>query len=68
MERANRTYREEFYECSEAKPTVKGFKPALRHYEDVYNLVRPYQSLDYLTPAQFLRNWAAEKQQEVYRT
>ncbi len=68
VERANRTYREEFYQCSDAPPTVEGFKPALRHYEDVYNFIRPHQALDYLTPAQFLQNWAAKKQQEVYRT
>ena len=60
--------RGEFYECSNATPTVEGFKPALRHYEDVYNLVRPHQSLNYLTPAEFLQNWASAKQQEVYRT
>ena len=62
VERANRTYREEFYECSNAKPSVEGFKPALRRYEDIYNLVRPHQSLNYLTPAEFLQNWAAAKE------
>jgi transposase InsO family protein len=68
VERANRTYREEFYNCSDALPTVEGFRPALRHYEHIYNFVRPHQALDYLTPAQFLQNWATSKQEELSRT
>jgi transposase InsO family protein len=68
VERANRTYREEFYECSDVRPTVEGFRPALRHYEHIYNFVRPHQSLDYLTPAEGLREWAATKRKEVSRT
>jgi putative transposase len=68
VERANRTYREEFYECSDAPPTVAGFRPALRHYEHIYNFVRPHQALGYLTPAQSLQEWAATKNKEVSRT
>lgn len=59
VERINRTHREEFYDCSTATPTVAGFAPALRRWERIYNHVRPHQALGYLTPAQFLRNWAA---------
>lgn len=71
VERANRTYREEFYDCSSAPPTVAGFRPELRHWESIYNHVRPHQALDYLTPAEFLANWAADKQlakEKVSRT
>jgi transposase InsO family protein len=68
VERANRTYREEFYECSDAPPTVRGLRPALRRYEHIYNFIRPHQALGYLTPAQSLQEWATKKQQEVSRT
>ena len=68
VERANRTYREEFYECSDAPPTVAGFTPALRRFEHIYNFVRPHQSLDYRTPALSLQDWATKKQKEVSRT
>lgn len=54
VERANRTYKEEFYDCSNATPTVAGFARELRAWEHTYNHVRPHQGLGYLTPAQFL--------------
>jgi putative transposase len=56
VERANRTYREEFYNCSTAPPTVAGFRGDLRRYEHRYNHIRPHQALNYLTPADFLRS------------
>lgn len=54
VERTNRTYRDEFYNCSNATPTVAGFTPHLRRWEDVYNHLRPHQALGFLTPAEFL--------------
>jgi transposase InsO family protein len=54
VERANRTYREEFYNCSTATPTVAGFRTELRRWEYIYNHVRPHQALGQLTPAQYL--------------
>jgi transposase InsO family protein len=54
VERANRTFQEEFYDCSAATPTVSGFRPGLLAWEDIYNTIRPHQALGYLTPAQFL--------------
>lgn len=54
VERANRTYREEFYNCSDATPTVAGFAHHLRRWEHTYNHIRPHQALGQLTPAQFL--------------
>lgn len=54
VERANRTYRDEFYHCSTATPTVAGFRTELRRWEHTYNHVRPHQALGMLTPAEFL--------------
>lgn len=54
VERANRTYREEFYDCTNAPPTVTGLSPGLLSWERLYNTVRPHQALGYLTPAEFL--------------
>jgi putative transposase len=69
VERANRTYKEEFYDCSNATPTVAGFRPHLRRWEDIYNTIRPHQALGYLTPAQFVANWnAAHSTEELSRT
>jgi len=54
VERANRTYREEFYNCSDATPTVAGFKADLLAWEHTYNHIRPHHSLGLRTPAEFL--------------
>lgn len=54
VERANRTYREEFYDCTNAPASVGGLSPGLRRFEARYNLIRPHQSLTYQTPAEFL--------------
>lgn len=54
VERANRTYREEYYDCTNDPPTVAGLTPGLRRAERIYNHLRPHQALGYLTPAQFL--------------
>jgi len=54
VERANRTHTEEFYEVTDAEPTVGGLRPALLAWEHTYNTVRPHQALGYLTPAEFL--------------
>jgi transposase InsO family protein len=63
VERANRTYKDEFYDCSTAEPTVKSFTRDLRRWEHIYNHVRPHQALGYLTPAQAIVNW-----QSTHRT
>lgn len=64
VERANRTYKDEFYDCSSALPTVRDFAADLLGWEHVYNHIRPHQSLGYLTPAEFLTSWNANNQQE----
>lgn len=37
VERANRSFRDEFYDCSTALPTVGDFVADLRRYEHVYS-------------------------------
>lgn len=67
VERANRTYREEFYDYSSAAPTVKALSIDLRRWERWYNHVRPHQALAYLTPREFLSSFATDHP-EVYTT
>lgn len=64
VERANRTYKDEFYDCSTAEPTVKSFARDLLRWEHVYNHIRPHQALGYLTPAQFLATWQSTHRPE----
>lgn len=71
VERAHRTHREEFYECSWVEPTVAGYRPALADWLDLYNTVRPHQALGYQTPAAWLEHWNADNgvaKGEVSRT
>lgn len=54
VERANRTHTEEFYEVTDAEPTLEAFQVELQAWETVYNTIRPHQALGYLTPAEYL--------------
>jgi transposase InsO family protein len=54
VERANRTHLEEFYEVTDAEPSLIAFQAGLRAWELVYNTIRPHQALGYLTPAEYL--------------
>lgn len=54
VERIQRTFDEEFYQCSDAEPRVGPLAIALSEYETVYNTVRPHQALGYLTPQERL--------------
>lgn len=54
VERANRTYTEEFYEVTDAEPELEPLAAALAAWELCYNTVRPHQALGCLTPAEWL--------------
>jgi transposase InsO family protein len=54
VERANRTHRNEFWECYEGDLELPPLQQALRGWEDEYNHVRPHQALGYRTPAAYL--------------
>ncbi len=54
VERANRTHRQEFYECYDGDLEIPALQQALREWEYGYNHRRPHQALGYHTPAAHL--------------
>ena len=57
VERSHRTHNEEFYEVHADTDQLPVLNRQLRHWENVYNRVRPHQALAYLTPLEFLRQY-----------
>jgi len=58
VERTNRTYRSEFYECYDGPLDLPSMQAALHAFEQTYNHIRPHQALDYRTPVAVLTAWA----------
>ncbi|MDQ2784895.1 MAG: integrase core domain-containing protein, partial [Chloroflexota bacterium] len=54
VERMNRTFREEWWQCYDGETDVLNMQEAGREGETVYNVVRPHQSLGMRTPVEFL--------------
>ena len=54
MERANRSARIEFWSLYDGPLTVASVAPALARYEFLFNYERPYTSLAYRTPNEYL--------------
>jgi transposase InsO family protein len=63
VERANRTHTEEFYQVTACSLEMKKLNRELRHWEKIYNTVRPHQALGYLTPQQFLRQISSQRKE-----
>ena len=63
VERANRTHTEEFYQVTLCSLEMKKLNRELRHWENIYNTVRPHQSLGYLTPQQFLLRASSQRKE-----
>ncbi len=59
VERLQRTFEEECYQCLDVPLRVADLSVGLRAYEDVYNTIRPHCALGYRTPAQFLADQEA---------
>ncbi len=57
VERSNRTHREEFYEVEDIALGLEDHNRQLEKWEEIYNYIRPHQSLDYLTPHEYYQNW-----------
>jgi transposase InsO family protein len=66
VERANRMHREEFYEVETIGHTMEEHNRQLERWEYTYNYVRPHQSLDYLTPAEYHELWLQTKRSECH--
>lgn len=54
VERINRTFREEWWECYAGETDLPSMQQAGREGEAVYNAIRPHQSLGMRTPIEFL--------------
>jgi putative transposase len=66
VERAQRTHTEEFYEITDTSFEMKALNESLLKWEIIYNTVRPHQSLQYLTPKQFLeQKWVKTERRYV---
>ena len=63
VERANRTHREEFYEVEDIAVEMEEHNKQLEEWDWTYNTVRPHQSLDYLTPAEYYQRWCKDHPQ-----
>jgi len=61
VERAQRTHREEFYNVIDWPDSISTLRRLLRRQELVYNIIRPHQSLGYLTPLAFLQRHYKQK-------
>jgi putative transposase len=61
--RANRTHIEEFYQVHACSLEMKTLNRELRHWEHIYNTVRPHQALGYLTPHQFLIQLSSQRKE-----
>src|SRR6266853_3464681 len=63
VEPANRTHTEEFYQVTPCSREMNKLNRELRHWEKIYNTVRPHQSLGYLTPHQFLLQISSQRKE-----
>lgn len=61
VERANRTHTGEFYQVTPYSLELNKLNRELRHWERIYNTVRPHQALGYLTPYQFLQQLSSPR-------
>jgi len=61
VERAQRMYREEFYQVWEVDPELQHHRRQLQAYTQIYNTVRPHQHLAYRTPIEYLQDYAQER-------
>ena len=54
VERANRSCREEFWECYDGEVDLASAQAAQRRWETCYNTYRPHQALGWRTPQEYL--------------
>jgi putative transposase len=57
VESANKTHRVEFYEVEDIALSMEEHNKQLEAWDRTYNTIRPHQSLDYQTPAEYYQAW-----------
>lgn len=57
VESANKTHRVEFYEVEDIALSMEEHNQQLEAWDRTYNTIRPHQSLDYQTPAEYYQAW-----------
>ena len=57
VESANKTHRVEFYEVEDIAWKMEDHNKQLEQWDRTYNTIRPHQSLDYKTPAEYYQAW-----------
>ena len=57
VESANKTHRVEFYEVEDIALKMEDHNKQLEAWDRIYNNIRPHQSLDYQTPAEYYQAW-----------
>lgn len=57
VESANKTHRVEFYEVEDIALSMEDHNKQLEAWDRTYNTIRPHQSLDYQTPAEYYQAW-----------
>lgn len=65
VERGNRTHTEEFYEVNDISFDIVVLNRQLEEWEKIYNTIRPHQSLDYLTPLEYITKLQNLKEDSV---
>jgi putative transposase len=65
VESANRTHRQEFYEVEDIALGMEEHNRQLEEWDKTYNYIRPHQSLDYLTPAEYYQAWVKTHPQSI---
>jgi putative transposase len=60
VERAHRTYREEFYQVMDVALELEAHRQQLQTWVHTYNTIRPHQRLGYLTPWEYCQRHQSE--------
>jgi putative transposase len=65
VESANKTHRVEFYEVEDIALSMEDHNRQLEAWDRTYNTIRPHQSLDYQTPAEYYQAWLKTRPQSM---